>query len=288
MNEIYKNKCFKASKFQAAGNDFVLINNMEEKLDEKVLPELAKKICHRRFSMGADGLILVDKAIGKDTDFRMVFLNADGTYGEMCGNGARSIARFAHEEGIAGVSMVFDTLAGPVSAVRLDENTYKIKLNRVSVYKKAMEVKIGDVVYTGDYIELGEPGLPHFVLELKDLEPELSRELFNLGRALRYAPEFPKGANINFYKMTDTNELKAITYERGVEDFTYACGTGAGSMAYSVKQGNKIDGDKVSIKVPGGVLTIELEDKVLYLTGDVKRVYDTSLNLDAVLNSQPK
>ncbi len=287
MKDINKNISFKASKFQATGNDFVLINNLEEKLEESILPELAGKICHRRFSLGADGLILVDRAVGKDTDFRMVFLNADGTYGEMCGNGARSIARFAHEEGIAGVSMVFETLAGPVSALRLDENTYKIKLNRVSVYKKDMEIKLGDRLYTGDYIELGEPGLPHFVLKLKDMEPELSRELYNLGRALRYAPEFPKGANINFYKLTGDNELKAITYERGVEDFTFACGTGAGSMAYSVKQGNKTESDKVTVRVPGGTLVVEVEDKTLYLTGDVKRVYDTNLNLNTVLNSQP-
>ena len=144
----------KVSKFQAAGNDFVLINNLKEKIPHHYLPQLAVKICDRHFSVGADGLILTERAEA-GADFKMVFLNANGTYAEMCGNGARALARFAYEEGLAGSAMAFESMAGLVKAQRLDENRYQVRLNEATVHEVNVNVAIDGKEYRGDYIELG-------------------------------------------------------------------------------------------------------------------------------------
>jgi diaminopimelate epimerase len=155
-------------------------------------------------------------------DFRLHFYNSDGSRGEMCGNGARCICRFAYDLGIAGPEMVVETDAGLVHGWRLSENQYRVKLNNPGILDLNRKPGIA-------YVELGNPGVPHAVAPYsgdlwKDKESLRSRM-----ETLRHDPAFPKGANVNFYQVLQPGEVRMLTFERGVEDFTLACGTGSGS-----------------------------------------------------------
>jgi diaminopimelate epimerase len=270
----------KVTKMHGAGNDFLLINNLIEKVPPEEQSELAKTLCPRRLSFGADGLILLDQAQG-ESDFSMLFYNSDGSAGEMCGNGARCLARFAYEEGVAGEAMRFDTAAGAVEAWRLGEKRYRTKLQLPSVYKQ-MCLDIQGNKLCGDYVEIGDPGVPHFCLEFPALTATSEHELLHLALTLRHHTAFPKGANINFYAFTSPTELIEKTFERGVEDFTLACGSGSVSVVYALMKSGKVDKSAcVSLHVPGGELQVDArwkegEATEIFLSGPVERVYDTT------------
>lgn len=193
--------------------------------------------------MGADGLMAAEAA-QQGGDFRMLFFNADGSMGEMCGNGARCIARFGYEEGLAGEEMVIETTAGPVSAQRLSENRYRVRLNDVTAMElnRKLTVDVNDVLTEWDcaYVELGNPGIPHLAVEYRDLEKTEPKDLWALGSALRHHKSLPKGANVNFYEILEDGRIFERTFERGVEDFTYACGTGTGSVAAVLTQQGRV------------------------------------------------
>ena len=125
-----------------AGNDFIIINNIIERIPAERLPDAARKLCHRRFSIGADGLMAVEKA-ENDGDFRMLFFNSDGSMGEMCGNGARCICRYGYENGLAGETQRVETTAGMVTGSRLSEREYRIRLNDPAVLRLDEEVSAG-------------------------------------------------------------------------------------------------------------------------------------------------
>ncbi|MBQ6856248.1 MAG: diaminopimelate epimerase, partial [Lachnospiraceae bacterium] len=215
-------------KMNGAGNDFIIINNMSGEFPESIWPEIAKVVCERHLSVGADGLMVVEKPDG-DADFKMLFYNSDGSMGELCGNGARCICRYGYENGLAGETQTIETTAGIVTGERIDKLHYRVRLNNPSVVKLDMPVTINDTTYKCSYVELGDPGIPHVVVEIPALEIFPPYKLFNLGRSLRYHPAFPKGTNVNFYEILGNDLVYERTYERGVEDFTYACGTGTGS-----------------------------------------------------------
>lgn len=253
----------KFTKMHGAGNDFIIINLFEERLVDINYSLLARRICHRRTGIGADGLMLVTKA-EQGGDFKLLFYNPDGLKGEMCGNGARCIARYGYEHGLAGETQRIETTAGLITGERIDDSRYRIRLNDPSI----MEKRFAENRECG-YVELGNPGLPHAVTEW----PELSlTELKNLGSALRYSDAFPKGANVSFYRITGADEIEAITYERGVEDFTLACGTGSGSIVSVLTAAGLVSGKNVKVKMPGGELLVSLSfDGAavhdIYLTG---------------------
>ena len=257
-------------KMQGAGNDFIIINNMNLKIPVNNIPYIAKKLCQRKLSIGADGLMVVDYPDG-DNDFKMRFYNQDGSIGEMCGNGARCIARYAYINNIAGKNMLFETKAGIVEAEILEERKVKILLNYPQIIRLDQQFNINEKIYEGSYIELGNPGLPHLVVE-HNLVADIG-ELRKLGESLRHHPSLHKGANINFYTIIDGNTAKVKTYERGVEDFTLACGTGSASTAVCLLLKEKLKGNKVKIIVDGGELLIDWNrnDK-LYLIGDTNIV----------------
>jgi len=260
------------TKMQGAGNDFIIINNMILKLPVEKLSAIAKKVCQRKISLGADGFMVVDFPDG-DADFKMRFYNSDGSIGEMCGNGARCISRYAYLNNIAGKKMKFETTAGIVSAEVLEGRLVKVLLNKPEVIKLNNDIEIDNEKYECSYIELGNPGLPHAVVKFKDLQLAQNSEIFNTGRKIRYYKGFAKGANVNFFEVIDDNTAIVKTYERGVEDLTLACGTGSASTAVALILKGYLKGDKVKIIVPGGELFIEIErtgnnvDK-LFLIGD--------------------
>lgn len=199
-----------------AGNDFMVLDARGKQLD---FAALSVSLCA---ITGADGFMAVDDS---DTaDFRLHFYNSDGSRGEMCGNGARCVCRYAYDHGIAGPEMVVQTDAGLVPGKRLDESSYQVQLNTPTVLELGRKENAA-------YVELGNPGLPHAVVEYRgDVWADAGR-LKERMRALRFDPAFPKGANVNFFQRLSPQEVRVLTFERGVEDFTLACGTGCGSVA---------------------------------------------------------
>lgn len=257
-------------KMNGAGNDFIVINNIEEKLPESCFPVIAKTLCERHLSIGADGLMVVDQP-RQGGDYRMLFYNSDGSMGEMCGNGARCICRYGYENGLAGETQTVETTAGIVTGKRITERLYRVRLNDPSVVKLDLPLEVDGRTWIGSYVELGNPGIPHAVVAIENLKEYPERELFDLGRKLRYHPAFPKGANVNFYEITGTDRVYERTYERGVEDFTYACGTGTGSLVTVLTRQGKVSGHDVHVTMTGGELIIDIDrhgDKEdLFLTG---------------------
>ena len=228
-----------------AGNDFVVLDARGLTLD---FGTLSKELCART---GADGFMALDTS--ETADFRLHFYNSDGSRVEMCGNGSRCICRFAYENGIAGEKMVIETDAGPVPGQRLTETEYLVQLNTPAV----LDLNRKDGVA---YVELGCPGSPHAVVEVPGLSWDDQDALREQAKALRFDPAFPKGANVNFYTHLNVpGSIRILTYERGVEDYTLACGTGTGSTAAALWAAGKLPGGKLVAKNPGGELIAAVE-----------------------------
>ncbi|MDD7285744.1 MAG: diaminopimelate epimerase [Firmicutes bacterium] len=258
-------------KMNGAGNDFIIINNMDRSIAEDRWPYIARTLCQRHMSIGADGMMVVTESTG-DADYRMMFFNSDGSMGEMCGNGARCIARYGYENGLAGEVQKIETTAGIIYGQRIDKRMYRVRLNDPSVIIPHMKIDVDGREYECAYVELGDPGLPHVAVPVINLREYDEAELFRLGRKIRNHPEFTKGANVNFYEITGPDCIYERTYERGVEDFTYACGTGTGSVVTILTLRGAVSGKKVRVEVAGGELIIDAERegkkiKNLYLTG---------------------
>lgn len=258
-------------KMNGAGNDFIVLNNLEEHLSPEVFPAMAKTLCQRHLSIGADGFMVVD-APTAGGNYKMLFFNADGSVGEMCGNGARCICRFGYETGLAGEDQTVETTAGIITGRRIDRRQYRIRLNDPTVLELEHPVEIDGVKYPCSYVELGDPGLPHAVVPYANLRNAEEGELRELGRAIRFHPSFPKGANVNFYELIGEDRIFERTFERGVEDFTYACGTGTGSVVAVLTLQGKVSGHDVQADMTGGRLAIDAERihsriAALYLTG---------------------
>ena len=245
-------------KMNGAGNDFIILNNMREGLPAESFPALARRLCDRRMSIGADGLMIVEKPT-TDADYRMLFFNSDGSVGEMCGNGARCICRYGCDNGLAGEVQRVQTTAGLVTGWRMTRRQYRVQLNSPTVLRLDYPVEVDGVTYPCSYIELGSPGLPHAVVPISGLRRFPEQELFELGRKLCHRPAFPKGANVNFYEVEGPGQIWERTYERGVEDFTHACGTGTGSVVTVLTLQGKSDGRDVHVQMTGGELVIDVE-----------------------------
>ena len=275
-------------KMNGAGNDFVVLNNLEEHLPAECLPQAARTLCQRHLSIGADGLMVVD-APTQGGDYKMLFFNSDGSVGEMCGNGARCICRYGYELGLAGETQTVETTAGIVTGRRITKRLYRVRLNDPTTVKLDAPVEVDGIRHPCSYVELGNPGLPHAVVPYPNLRDADESQLRELGRKLRWHPAFPKGANVNFYEILGDDLLYERTFERGVEDFTYACGTGTGSVVAVLTLLGRVTGRNVRVDMKGGTLTIDVEHAGsqvtgLYLTGPTNvvckgEVTDEDLNL---------
>ena len=223
-----------------AGNDFVVIDARGLQLD---LAALAVKACA---ITGADGFLALDDS--QIADFRLHFYNSDGLRGEMCGNGARCICRYAYDRGIAGEEVTIQTDAGMVYGQRIDEQTYRVQLNNPGELELNYLKNIA-------YVELGNPGIPHAIMEVPGLKWEDKELLRPMAMAIRHDPAFRKGTNVNFYTWIGDNTVRILTYERGVEDYTLACGTGSGSLAAVLWKQGKFAHTLIA-ENPGGTLKI--------------------------------
>ena len=227
-----------------AGNDFMVIDARGMDAD---FSRLAIELCKLT---GADGFMAVDAS--DIADFRLHFYNSDGSRGEMCGNGSRCICRFAYENGIAGESMTVQTDAGIVPGWRISHEQYRVQLNLPGVLDLHRKEDVA-------YVELGCPGVPHGVKEVPGLSWEQREALKPMAQALRHDPAFPKGANINLYTWLTEDTVRVLTFERGVEDYTLACGTGCGSTAVTLWAKGQLPGGKLKAICPGGTLKLTVE-----------------------------
>lgn len=208
---------------QGSGNDFILVDNRGGVLKGMNLKGLAVKVCDRHYSVGADGLIVIVPS--KNADFKWRFFNADGSEAEMCGNGSRCAARFAHLKKIARKNMSFETLAGIVHA-QVKKDTVKVQLAGATGLRMNIAIPLDSGRRMGHFINTG---VPHVVYLSKDLDNE---DIDRIGRTTRFHPLFkPLGANVNFLQILSKHKLRIRTYERGVENETLACGTGAVATA---------------------------------------------------------
>jgi len=246
-----------ALHMSGAGNDFIVLDARGKTPDFETL---SKTLCAQT---GADGLLALDTS--EQADFKLHFYNPDGSRGEMCGNGARCICKYAYDNGIAGEHMSVETDAGTVYGTRLGPDRYRVQLNNPGIVDLHCRPD-------GAYVELGCPGIPHSVTECPELEWHNKEQLMPAIMKLWNATEFPKGVNVNFYRRLTETSVRILTFERGVDDFTLACGTGSASVAVVLWLEGKLPGGFLTAENPGGTLEIRLEgqnDQVtaLYLEG---------------------
>ncbi len=258
----------KFSKMEGTGNDFVVVDNRSDIVEDR--EGMAKRICLRRKGVGADGLLLLEKS--KGADFRMRIFNPDGSEPEMCGNGARCIARFAYLEGIVGRECSFETQSGLISAY-VDEEMVRIRMKDPSFLNPNLQLSLKDDSYEGCHLDTG---VPHFVLFVPEIE---GVALGKLGPEIRYHQSFqPAGTNVDFVEVKGSL-LKVRTYERGVEAETLSCGTGvtASAIVASLTRGLS---SPIGVETRGGNLKVHCrrKDKTsfteVFLEGEAQLVYE--------------
>lgn len=270
------------TKMSGAGNDFIIIDHRTPLIPVGEQSEFAKRVCRRMFSVGADGLILIENS---DTaDFRWRFYNGDGSVAEMCGNGARCAARFAFASGIAGSSMSFETLAGIIEAEVKEDDTVRLRMTPPHDFRTGLSVVLDGQERSLSFVN---SGVPHAVLFFDEGEEILVREW---GKVVRFHPLFqPAGTNVNFVQKIGENTIRVRTYERGVEDETMACGTGAvASALFAALSGLAVS--PVAVVSSGGerlTILFDLEQGVLgaenvYLQGPARIIYEGKLTAEAL------
>ncbi len=252
------------SKYQATGNDFVLVDNRSK--GYSFTKEQIVKICDRRFGVGADGLILVET--DPVSDFKMVYYNSDGSQ-SLCGNGCRSAIDFANHLGLVKNKTKFLAFDGLHEGELLPDGTIRLAMNDVAEVKK-----LGENYFLNT-------GSPHFIKFVQDLE---GYPVVLEGKEVRYSKEFaPNGTNANFAKLKGSNTVSVRTYERGVEAETFSCGTGATAVALAASFHGY--SSPVSIEVLGGNLSVEFKTSQsgtfqnIFLIGPAKMVFQGELEL---------
>ena len=256
-------------KYQGNGNDFIMIDG---RLVEGELSAYQRRnMCHRRFGIGADGVIFLKNH--NDFDFEMKYYNSDGNESSMCGNGGRCIIRFAHNLGIISDKYTFLAIDGQHEGIIQKNGLISLKMNDVNQITQCDK----------DYVL--DTGSPHYLKLVNDLE---AVDVFNEGGVIRNSAPFKDaGINVNFMQLTD-NVLKLRTYERGVENETLSCGTGvvAAALVSSLVL-NRLDGDNlVNLKTPGGNFEVRFHKDGnnhftnIWLTGRAEFVFKGVLELD--------
>ena len=258
-------------KYQGAGNDFVVIDNRNKTFDDKN-EKLVEFLCHRRFGVGADGLMLLQNT--DDYDFEMRYYNSDGREASMCGNGGRCIVAFAKYLGIIDRETTFLAVDGVHMAKINPDATVDLEMSEVA------DVKVYD---DGRFMDTGSPHLVKFVDDLHIVDVDIE------GRQLRYDARFqPDGTNVNFVHK-NANHLTVFTYERGVEQETLACGTGITASALSAALSDGLEKGSYQVSAKGGNLSVRFEREGdvftnIWLNGPAELVFkgEVEVNLNVL------
>lgn len=251
-------------KYQGTGNDFIMMDDRVHAFDEKNL-DLVRKLCDRKFGIGADGLILIRNH--PDYDFEMVYFNSDGSQ-SMCGNGARCAVAFSSFLGIVSGSTRFLAIDGPHEAI-LRNDLVELLMGEV----KGIENRNSDY-----FVNTGSPHHIRFVEEIK------SYPVFDEGKSVRYDSQYaPSGTNVNFLQELGTGEVFVRTYERGVENETLSCGTGV--TAAALVFGSQKNLNQVNIKTLGGNLSVKFQKngnggfQNIWLIGPAEQVFSGKISI---------
>lgn len=269
-------------KMSGSGNDFIMIDHRKPVIPPEEIKEFVSKVCRRGLSVGADGVIFISPST--QADYAWHYYNADGGEVEMCGNGSRCVARFAYLQKIAPAKHTIETRAGKVQAEVLGGGErVRVRLPDPSGLHLDLKIEIEGKTYTGHFVNTG---VPHVVYLVDDVE---TVDIIRLGRATRRHSLFaPRGTNANFITVTDHQNLKIRTYERGVEGETLACGTGAIAAAMITTALGKTT-PPVSLLTRGGiVLGVDFKKegdafKDVFLEGDARIIYKGELQAEALI-----
>lgn len=270
------------TKMTGAGNDFIVIDNRDRRFSVEKLADLARRLCPRRFGVGADGLLALEKAEAADLHYRMRYNNADGSIGTMCGNGARCLARFAFERGIRGRPLRFVTDAGVYRAEVPDEGDGPVRLFLPAPERyRSLEAGMHeDLAGGGHFIWTGTEHVVLFVSSVDDAPVD------RVGPSLRQARAVSEsGANVDFVEVTAERRIRVRTWEKGVEGETLACGTGATASAVVAFLTGRVPAGRIIVQMPGGELAVGIEGDStapdgLYLEGPADVVYRGTVPLD--------
>jgi diaminopimelate epimerase len=254
------------SKYQGTGNDFILIDNRQKNIS--LSQEQIERLCHRRFGIGADGLMLLEEEEGYD--FRMVYYNSDGREGSMCGNGGRCITKFAFDCGLHKDEYNFIAIDGPHVAIIESNGMIRLQMKDVSETESLVNM---------DFVDTGSPHIVKQVEEIQELD------VISEGKHIRYNDRFAEhGVNVNFVKVLDECSIYVRTYERGVEDETFSCGTGVTASAL-LNAHNENGFNHIDVKTNGGDLYVEFEKtgeasfENIWLAGPAEKVFEGSILL---------
>lgn len=256
-------------KYCATGNDFVVLDNRTNSFDPKD-SELWQKVCDRRFGVGADGVLFFNNS--NKFDFEMVYLNADGGEVGMCGNGARALTTFAQKIQFDKDKFTFKTKDGVYSSKILKNGEVKLEMVELKDIEK---IDVSDLYENSNsfYMNTGVPHSVYFIESVKDVR------IVETGKKIRFDQRFDGGCNVNFVEILEKGRLKVRTYERGVEDETFACGTGAVACAIAYRKFYREE-SKVEVQVPGGTLNILFEGEKVYLCGKASKIFSGVINIE--------
>lgn len=241
-------KELKFYKMEGAGNDFVVIDNREYQFSLDTIIDFTPKLCDRRFGVGADGVLVLQPAKREDVDYTMIYRNADGSDAGMCGNGARCLSMFAYKNGF-----------GSTQTFNVHQNVYEAEIHSDYTVSIHFPVHVQPKKRSLENLEFvqADAATEHLITFCKKEELEDESQLVQTGRTIRYHEEVnPPGTNVNFVFPEDEHNIRLQTYERGVEDLTLACGTGAlaSAIATHYRQGLIDEHHTTTVKVKGGTL----------------------------------
>ena len=264
------------TKMSGSGNDFIIIDNRDPVIEDSAKRDFVRQICVPKLSVGADGVIFVENS--NKADFKWDFYNADGSSPEMCGNGGRCVAKYAHVKKIASEKMSFETPAGIITA-EIKESYVRIKLTAPEDLQRNLNIDLNGKIFKVDSLNTG---VPHAIVYSDDIANEDVRKI---GRGIRAHPVFsPGGTNVDFVQKQGEGLLRVRTYERGVEDETLACGTGVVASALLASQADLVKPPVRVLTQGGEVLIVDFETvngdggfKEVFLEGLAKIVFEGSI-----------
>ena len=254
------------SKYNGAGNDFILIDDRDNLINDNKL--LISYLCDRHFGVGADGLIILKES--NNYDFEILHYTSDGNLGSLCGNGSRCAVLFAYNKNIIGRKTVFKAFDGIHSAEILDNGLIK------------MEMNVNSDIVSNSYGTWLDTGSPHLVIEKDNID---KLDVNNEGRLIRYNDFYKKeGVNVNFIEKISDDQFKIRTYERGVENETLACGTGSTASAICMNFLGRTKSGKITMKCRGGDLNVQFNSsnngfEEISITGPAKLVFDGTIKV---------
>lgn len=275
-------------KYSCLGNDFILINNIEKNIPDKNFPELAKHLCKRRFSIGADGILVFEKS--QKADFKIKIFNSDGSEAEMCGNGIRGLTKHVYENKLTtkteiqietkgGIIITKLILNGNlVEKIQVDMGTPKLLRNEIPMSGEntkviAEKLKVDDEIYTITCVSMGNPHCVIYQDDLKLVD-------IKIGQKIEHHPIFPNRVNVEFTQVLNEQELSVRVWERGAGE-TLSCGTGACAVIVSSVLNNLVKKNQlITVHLPGGDLKIKwAENDHVYMIGPAEKSFEGDLDI---------